>query len=234
MNQLATNNIYNLDCLELFKQMKAKGIMVDAIITDPPYNISRPNNFKTINRAGIDFGKWDKEFDLTGWIKEAVPLLKNGGSIIIFNDWKNLETIARALEKEGLKIKDLIRWIKTNPMPRNTARRYVTDFELAVWATKGDKWTFNPFQGESYSRPEYKGSLVLKDRIHPTQKNLNVIRNIVTVHTNKGDLVLDPFLGSGTLAKACQELDRQFIGSEIDTNYFNKAYDRIEWEKKKS
>ena len=72
------------------------------------------------------------------------------------------------------------------------------------------------------------GSVVLgKERIHPTQKNLSVIKGIVETHTNKGDVVLDPFIGSGTLAKACQELDRQFIGSEINKDYFLKAKMRI-------
>ncbi len=239
MSTITLNEIYNLDCLELFKRMKASGQMVDAIITDPPYNISRPNNFNTIGRSGIDFGKWDKGADLTEWIKEAVPLVKAGGTIIIFNDWKNLGLIAQALELAGCDIKDLIRWRKTNPMPRNIARRYITDFELAIWATKGDNWTFNwdkqrerereeNWKQALYLRPEYVGAVVLgKERIHPTQKNLSVIKGMVETHTNKGDVVLDPFIGSGILAKACQELGRQFIGSEINPDYFEKAQKRI-------
>ena len=72
------------------------------------------------------------------------------------------------------------------------------------------------------------GSVVLgKERVHPTQKNLSVIKGIVETHTNKGDLVLDPFMGSGTLARACQELGRQFIGSEINPDYHRKAKERI-------
>ena len=83
------------DCLELMKDIPV-GI-VDAIITDPPYNISRDNNFHTMGRAGIDFGEWDKGFDLTTWIGIAQPTLKKGGNIIIFNDWKNLSYIAESL-----------------------------------------------------------------------------------------------------------------------------------------
>jgi len=72
------------------------------------------------------------------------------------------------------------------------------------------------------------GAVVLgKERIHPTQKNLSVIKGMVETHTNKGDVVLDPFIGSGILAKACQELGRQFIGSEINPDYFEKAQKRI-------
>ena len=81
--------LYNDDCIKKFATMPRN--KVDAIITDPPYNISRDNNFKTMNRAGIDFGEWDKDFDSTGWIKYCKSLLKKGGNIVIFNDWKKNE-----------------------------------------------------------------------------------------------------------------------------------------------
>lgn len=84
------------DCLELMKNVPDES--VDAIITDPPYNISRDNNFHTMGRAGIDFGEWDKGFDLTKWIDVAQPTLKKGGNIVIFNDWKNLSYIVESLE----------------------------------------------------------------------------------------------------------------------------------------
>lgn len=73
--------VYKSDCMDIFGKLP----MVDAIITDPPYNISRKNNFNTMGRQGIDFGEWDEKFDLVGWIGSAVSILKPGGSIIIFN-----------------------------------------------------------------------------------------------------------------------------------------------------
>lgn len=204
---------------------------IDAIITDPPYNISRDNNFATMGRAGIDFGEWDKDFDLTSWIKVAEPLLKKGGNIVIFNDWKNMTNITKALEENGFEVKDLIRWKKTNAMPRNRDRRFITDYEVAVWAVKkGGKWTFNRLS-DTYEIPEIVGGLTTKseklDGGHPTQKPIYVMKWIVERLTNKGDVVLDPFMGSGTTGIACRELNRDFIGIELDNTYFNIASKRI-------
>lgn len=157
--EIIVNNIYNADCIEIIKKMGEENFQVDLILTDPPYNISKKNNFKTINRSGIDFGDWDKNFDQKKWLNNIDKILKPGGSIIIFNDWKNLGMIAEKLEEIGFDIKDLIRWIKPAPMPRNVTRRYVTDFEMAVWAVKpGAKWTFNKRADVSYMRPQYSGT----------------------------------------------------------------------------
>ena len=124
------------DYKELLEEMKEQKMKVDCILTDPPYCISLKNNFKTMGRAGIDFGKWDYNFNQTEWIKNCVPFLNDGGSIIIFNDWKNLSYIVEALEDNGCIVKDLLRWEKLNPMPRNVNSRYVIDFECAIWAVK--------------------------------------------------------------------------------------------------
>ena len=204
---------------------------IDAIITDPPYGISRDNNFTTMGRAGIDFGEWDKDFDLTNWIKVAAPLLKKGGNIVIFNDWKNMTYITKSLEDNGFEVKDLIRWKKTNAMPRNRDRRFITDYEVAVWAVKkGDKWTFNRLS-ETYEIPEIVGGITPKsEKIyggHPTQKPIYVMKWLIERLTNECELVLDPFMGSGTTGVACKELNREFIGVELDENYYNIAYNRI-------
>ena len=204
---------------------------IDDIITDPPYNISRDNNFTTMGRAGIDFGEWDKDFDLTSWIKIAEPLLKKGGNIVIFNDWKNMTNITKALEDNGFEIKDLIRWEKTNPMPRNRDRRFITDYEVAVWAVKkGGKWTFNRID-EAYERPEIKCGVTPQGEkklgSHPTQKPIAVMEWLIQRLTNENDIVLDPFMGSGSTGIACEKLNRQFIGIELDENYHNIAYNRI-------
>ena len=109
---------------------------VDLVLTDPPYNIARDNNFTTMGRAGIDFGEWDKGADLFSYIKEASRVLTKDGSFVVFNDWKNLGDIARFAESLDFETKDMLRLKKTNPMPRNRDRRYVTDYECAVWFTK--------------------------------------------------------------------------------------------------
>jgi len=162
--------VYQGDCIDVMKSISDSSI--DMILTDPPYNISRENKFHTMGRAGIDFGKWDKDFDLFSWMDEIPRLLNKNGSVVIFNDWKNIGDIARYGENLGLLIKDMIRWEKSNPMPRNRDRRYVTDFEVAVWLVMPKaKWIFNR-QSESYDRPLFKGSLTpSSEKVgHTTQK----------------------------------------------------------------
>jgi DNA modification methylase len=219
--------LINSDYKELVEKMIVKDIMVDLILTDPPYGVSRNHQlgFSNMGRSGMDYGEWDYGFDQKEWIKICTPLVKNGGSIVIFNDWKNMSYIVEELVENGFIIKDLLRWEKTNPMPRNVKSRYVMDVEVAVWAVKGKKrWAFNKPDEVPYLRPVFKAGLVLgKKRIHPTQKQSSVLEEIVSIHSNKGDLVFDPFFGSGSTAQACKKLERNFIGSEIEEKYYKKA-----------
>ncbi|MDR3186461.1 MAG: site-specific DNA-methyltransferase [Christensenellaceae bacterium] len=223
--------IRNCDCKDLFIEMKNKGIKVNAIITDPPYCVSRDHQrgFSNMGRSGMNYGKWDYGFDHKQWILDCADLLVAGGAFIIFTDWKNASYIVEALEEKNCLVKDLIRWEKANPMPRNVDSRYVMDFEVAIWAVKaGKKWTFNKPTNVSYLKPVYKSGVVLgKKRIHPTQKNLEVVIDLIKVHTNKDDLILDPFFGSATTAVACRQTERRFFGAEIDETYYNKAKDRL-------
>lgn len=217
------------DCLEKFIEIENESI--SAIITDPPYNISRKNNFKTMGRNGIDFGEWDKDFDLTSWINIASNKIKKGGNIVIFNDWKNMSYITESLENNGFEVKDLIRWKKTNAMPRNRDRRFITDYEVAVWTVKkGDKWTFNRLNN-NYEIPEIVGGLTSKSEkyygSHPTQKPVYVMKWIIERLSNKGDIILDPFMGSGSTGVACLKTGRKFIGIELDENYYSVAVNRI-------
>jgi site-specific DNA-methyltransferase (adenine-specific) len=216
------------DCLELMKTLGDDSI--DAIITDPPYNISKKNNFgNMINYSGVDFGEWDKDFDLYSYIVEIPRILRRDGSVIIFNDWKNIGNIARYCESLGMVIKDMIRWEKINPYPRNRDRRYVTDFEVAVWCTNKDaNWTFNRTDSV-YQKPMFKGASTSRPEktIHPTQKPVWLLEKIIEIHTNKNDIVLDMFAGSGTTGIACINTNRNFIGMELDEQYFKIAKERI-------
>ncbi|MCD0124032.1 site-specific DNA-methyltransferase [Streptococcus agalactiae] len=215
------------NCLELLTKLTDGSI--DMVITDPPYNISVKNNFATMGRKGIDFGDWDKGFDLLSWIDIAsLKLTKNGG-MVIFNDWKNLGDIARHCEKNGLVVKDLFRWVKDNPMPRNRDRRYITDSEYGIWVVrKNSKWVFNR-KSEKYDRPEYRYPIVAgaEKTPHPTQKPIALMQEIINRHTNRGDVILDPFMGSGSTGVACLLTGRDFIGYELNRDYFNIASKRI-------
>ncbi len=212
-----------------------KNILVDHIITDPPYNISKDNNFKTMNRprAGVDFGKWDNgDFDLYSWIPNYSKILNKNGSMIIFCSYRYISYIVDALESDesGMIVKDIIVWQKSNPMPRNINRRYVQDMEFAVWAVKKKaKWIFNKPEDKSYLRSIYRTSTVSgKERYaHPTQKSLNLMKDLITVHTNENDLILDPFMGTGTTGDAAISLGRRFIGVELNDKYFDIAKKRL-------
>jgi len=211
------------DCLEVMQTIPDKS--VDLCLTDPPYNIARNNNFSTMGRAGIDFGEWDKGFDLFSYIDQVSRILKKDGSFVVFNAWRNLGAIADYAETQGFETKDMVRLEKSNPMPRNRDRRYITDYECAIWfVKKGAKWTFNRQDGK-YQRPKFVASI--ESGLHPTQKNLNLMENLLKIHSNQGDMVIDPFMGSGTTGVACKNLGRKFIGIEQDANYFEIAKKRI-------
>ncbi|HJG16439.1 MAG TPA: site-specific DNA-methyltransferase [Ligilactobacillus salivarius] len=226
--------IFNDDAYEKIKEFQEQGVQVDHIITDPPYNISKDNNFSTMksaNRQGVDFGEWDKEFDLYSWVEEYSKLLKPGGSFIIFTSYRYISYMIDTLEKcKNMVVKDILKWIKTNPMPRNINRRYVQDTEFAIWAVKkGEKWIFNKPHDVSYLRAEFHTAVVSgKERTkHPTQKSLKLMKDIIRIHTDPGQKILDPFMGSGTTGVAALELSRDFIGVELSEEYFEIARERI-------
>lgn len=230
-NELIT--IYNRDAFEIIEEFKKNNIVFDHIITDPPYNISQKNNFHTMksaNRQGVDFGNWDKNFNLFSWIKPYTDLLSKNGSVIIFCSFRYLSYIVDELEQNNLIVKDVIKWIKSNPMPRNINRRYVQDTEFAIWAVKqNSKWIFNKPDDVPYLKPQFITSTVLGNErtAHPTQKSLKLMENIIKIHTNENDLIIDPFMGSGTTGVAAQSLNRKFIGVELDKDYFQIAKSRL-------
>lgn len=237
MNEIKTERytLYNSDSYLLIDELIANQLKVDHIITDPPYNISQDNNFGTMKhpRAGVDFGEWDRgRFDLCSWIPKYSNLLNKNGSMIIFCSYRFLSTIVDTLESEesGMIVKDVIIWQKSNPMPRNTERRYVQDMEFAIWAVKkGSKWVFNKNPEIPYMRALYNFPLVHgKERLgHPTQKSLALMKELIKVHTNEGDLILDPFMGSGSTGEAALLLNRKFVGVELEIEYFKKSKDRL-------
>lgn len=226
-------DIINEDCFKVIQQFIENDFKVDAIITDIPYQISVDNNFKTMKdrtgRNGIDFGEWDKEFDCSS-LGIFSKILKPNGSIVLFHSFEQYADVKKTFEDNGLECKDRIIWEKTNPMPRNRDRRYISNCEMGSWyVMKKAKWTFNR-QDEKYQKmifryPSESGGGF--KRYHPTQKNLELMKEIVAIHTNENDIVFDPFAGSGSTGVACKNLNRNFIGIELDKKYFEIAKERL-------
>jgi DNA modification methylase len=228
--------IQNKDCVEGIGNLVSQGVSVDLVVADPPYVISRDSNFHTMKdrrnaRTGTSFGTWDIEFDNNPWISKSFDILKDGGSMIVFNDFKKVSDVVVIATKAGFEFKDVIVWEKTNPMPRNRDRRYAPSLEMMMWFVKKKKarWTFNR-QNSSYQSPvmryasESGGAF---RRFHPTQKPVKMIEEIIKIHSNTGELVLDPFMGSGTTAIAAINTDRQFVGFELNEEYYSILSNRI-------
>lgn len=228
-SDIELNKIYNDDSLVAIQKIPDNSI--DLILTDIPFNISKDNNFKTMKdrsgRNGIDFGEWDKNFD-ESQLACFVPKLKSGGSLVTFHSFEQFNILRSVLSE--LTFKDKIIWEKTNPMPRNRDRRYISNIEIASWFVKGgEKWTFNrqsdSYDGSVFRYPSESGGGF--KRYHPCQKNVTLIESIIRRHSNEGDIVLDPYLGGGTTAIACINTNRKYIGFELDDTHFKTAQNRI-------
>ena len=223
------NNCY----LGKFEDNLDKIPLVDHIITDIPYNISKDSNFKGMkdrkNRIGLNFGEWDHNFDIN-ILKLLLPKLKDGGSIILFHSFEQFAELRKVFAE--LDFKDKIIWQKTNSMPRNRDRRYINNIEIASWYVKKGKWVFNrqdKYEQCVFTFPSESGGGF--KRFHPTQKNLNLIKKLILIHTNKNDLVLDPFAGSGTTLLACKHLKRNFLGFEALKKHYNIIKERVLYQK---
>lgn len=188
----------------------------------------------------MDFGDWDNNFTgLDIVIKECYRILKKSGTLICFYDLWKITTLKEYFESAKFKQIRFIEWIKTNPVPLNSKTNYLTNSrEIALIGVKGSKPTFNSeydngiydmdfqdeFAGEIYKFPICHD----KGRFHPTQKPLALIEQLILKHSTEGDLVVDCFMGSGTTGAACKNLNRDFIGIELNEEYFKKAKERIE------
>jgi site-specific DNA-methyltransferase (adenine-specific) len=159
-------------------------------------------------------------------VSEFYRVLRKGGTAIIFFDLWKVTNLKDILEDNKFKQLRFLEWIKTNPQPLNSSRNYLTNCrEIALLGVKGGSPTFNSkYDNAIYKYPLQGG----KDRFHPTQKSLRLFQDLITKHSNPGDIVLDPFSGSGTTAVAAKLTERNFLGCEVDQKFFDKSVDRLE------
>lgn len=238
------------DCTETMKSIPSDSI--DLIFADPPYNLQlrgdlrRPDDSK-VDAVDDDWDKYDS-FEVyddftSAWLTEAQRILKPRGSIWVIGSYHNIFRVGRTMQDLGFWILNDILWIKSNPMPNFKGTRFNNAHETLIWATKNSnsKSTFNyqslkAFNEDKQMRSDWyipicSGSERLKidgEKAHSTQKPLALLRRVILSSSKPGDLLLDPFLGSGTTGAAAKELGRSFIGIEREEKYFNLAQKRIE------
>ena len=175
-----------------------------------------------------NYGEWDENFTmdtLDEFIKLYYQKLRDGGTCIIFFDVWKISHLKELMEKHKFKQIRFIEWIKTNPQPINSGTNYLTNCrEIALLGVKKGKPTFNSkYDNGIYKFPIQGG----KNRFHPTQKNVDLFQSLIEKHSNKGDLVIDTFLGGGTTATACRNTERKFSGCELSKEYYDKIITQV-------
>jgi len=236
---MVTMTLHKGDCVKVMKKMTPQS--ADLILTDPPYNLGnfmknrstnlkkmRDNFFGSAGWDNLEYDDWVKSMD--NFFKESVKLLKPGGSMLVFMSIIKVETLIRLAEKNGLYYKTTGIWHKLNPMPRNMNLHFVNSTEAWVYFTyKAKTGTFN--NDGKMMHDFYESAVVSngekKAGKHPTQKPILLMEHFISLLTNVGDIVIDPFMGSGSTAVAAQNLDRNFIGIELDDEYYKIAQQRV-------
>jgi len=234
-----TIKIYNQNCLDVLKQLEDES--VDLILTDPPYNLGnfmrdRQTNLKKMRKNFFGDAGWDDmEYDewvesMHAFFEQANRVLKKKGSMIIFMSLMKVETMIKIASNHKFYYKTTGVWHKTNPMPRNMNLHFINSTEgWLYFINKGRTGTYNndgkaihdfiETSVASASEKKYGG--------HPTQKPEVLFEHFVNILTNEQDIVLDPFMGSGTAGVVSKKNNRNFIGAEVSEDYFNVATQRL-------
>ena len=246
---METNRIIQGNCVEVLKSLPNES--VDLIFADPPYNLQlkkelkRPDNTK-VNAVNDDWDKFSSfsEYDnfTYEWILECKRILKPNGTIWIIGSYHNIFRVGKTVQDLGFWILNDIIWRKSNPMPNFRGTRFTNAHETLIWASKkeGSKYTFNynamkSLNGDLQMRSDWNipicsGKERLKEngqKVHSTQKPEMLITRIILSSSNPGDIIVDPFLGSGTTATVAKKYNRKWIGIEKEKNYIEKAKIRI-------
>lgn len=233
---IVTNDTVSLrlgDSKKLIKDVP--DVSIDLILTDPPYNLSgySTGNMefswrKTINN---DLAEWDEtEFRPGEWVSEFKRVLKPTGNIFAFCTYNLMGKWHEAFDPKFDTFQFMV-WHKTNPVPKIRRAGFLNSCELIVcmW-NKGHTWNFTK-QKDMHNfiqSPICMGNERLKNPKHPTQKPVKVLEHIIRIATNQGDIVFDPFMGVGSTGVAAITLRRQFIGFELEKQYYDAAIKRLD------
>ena len=249
MQQTPLDTILAGDCRSLLPQLEAGSI--DLVFADPPYNLQLAQDLYRPNLTKVDAVEdgWDHfasfdEYDrfTLEWISGCQRVLKPTGALWVISTYHSIFRIGRILQDLGFWILNTVVWIKVNPMPNFHGVRFTNSHEILIWAqkSKGAHYTFNHHAMKAlnddlqmrsdWTLPLCTGKERLRSKgakVHSTQKPEGLLYRILLASTNPGDVVLDPYFGSGTTGAVAKKLGRHFIGIEKEAAYIRAARARI-------
>ena len=217
------SELYKGDCLEVIDNLIEQGVKVDAIITDPPYKVitggkngghNKPSGILTKNKQLMDNIPEFKD-----WLPRCFALLNDNSHAYFMINMFNLKDLMIEIENAGFYIHNVLVWKKNNVTPN---KWYMKNCEYILFCKKGK----SKFINNCGSKTVHEFDNV-RGKSHPTEKPIDLMEMYISNSTNDGDVVLDPFMGSGTTGVACNNLNRNFIGIELDDKYFDIAKGRI-------
>ena len=248
--KLPLDSIMRMDCIDAMRSLP--DACIDMVFADPPYNLQLGGDLHRPDGSQVDAvtDDWDK-FDsfaiydkfTAEWLAEARRILKPDGTLWVIGSYHNIFRVGAALQDEGFWILNDIIWRKSNPMPNFKGTRFTNAHETLIWASTGEKakYTFHyrsmkTLNDELQMRSDWtipicggKERLKLNGtKAHPTQKPEALLYRILLACTNPGDVVLDPFFGTGTTGAVAKRLNRRWIGCERDATYCKVAEERIQ------
>jgi site-specific DNA-methyltransferase (adenine-specific) len=235
--------VYLADCVDLMKAIPSG--CVDVVFADPPYRLSRGGvTVRNGRLTSVDKGAWDRSLGFVGdhqfnvrWLEEACRILRPGGTIWVTGTHHIIFSLGFALQTMDLKLINQITWAKPDPPPNALHTAFTHAHETLLWAGKrGSRHTFN-YDLVNSRDPSVQLSSVWsipsvpeREKLHgyhPTQKPLRLVRRAILASSREGDLVFDPFCGSGTTGVAAKELGSFFVGAEKEEQYAELAERRI-------
>jgi len=214
-------NLIHGDCLEAMKLIPDGS--VDMVLTDPPYGMEYQSNRRT---ATDKFAKI-KNDDGLSWLDEFVDeiyrVIKMDSAAYVFCSWHKIDAFKSAFDRK-FKLKNIIVWVKNNHGSGDLKGAYAPKHEFVLYMHKGRSLFRNGRSPDVVMADKVSGSKM----VHPTEKPISLLEKFVTNNSDEGSTILDPFMGSGTTGVAAKNLNRKFIGIELDEDYFNIAKERIE------
>lgn len=248
--ELPLNSIIDGDCIDVMNGLPENS--VDLIFADPPYNLQLKNALHRPDNSMVDAvdDHWDQfssfraydEFT-KAWLKAARRILKPNGAIWVIGSYHNIFRVGAAIQDAGFWMLNDVVWRKSNPMPNFRGKRFTNAHETLIWASKEEasKYTFNYDALKALNEgvqmrsdwvlPICNGNERLKneegEKAHPTQKPESLLHRIIVATTNPGDVVLDPFFGTGTTGAVAKKLGRDYIGIEREEAYRKVATKRL-------